>query len=122
MPLGISSDDFSNGVLNDMGVVVDWEEATKTTDNISGSETLTYAATTEKTVVFRKRVQRYIQGKEGLIDLGDAIILATTSYNFKKDDKISYDGETYIITKVIQRWADDEHLFDSCTLIKTNNT
>ncbi len=116
--IGITTEDFRNGPLNDLGITISWEEVTKTTNNISGDETLTYSSAENKTVYFTKRMIRYEQGPIGLIDLGDATILSPTDYGFKKDDKITVRGETYIITEVLRGRADSEHLFDTCKLIK----
>jgi hypothetical protein len=116
--VGITSNDFINNPLTDFGVTVSWEQATKTTDNITGDETITYAPAVDKTVVFLRRSVIYELAKEGLVERGDAYIMAKTSDNFQKEDRITYDGVTYKIASVIRRKADGEDIFDFCTLFK----
>ena len=106
--IGIGSADFINYPFTDWGVALTWEEATKTTDNVDGSETLSYAGGVATTAIFIKRSQRYVQTHEGLVDLGDATMFfnagTTSSINFYpigKDDRITYNGEKFIVLDVI---------------------
>lgn len=117
--IGLATADFSDNALSDFPSTVSWENATKSTDLITGEETISYAAGTNKTVVFVKRAQRYVQGREGLVDLGDAICLAPTTFGFAKNDRLTFQGEKFIIDRVIRRRADDSvTFFDSCVCIK----
>ncbi len=116
--IGISENDFVNGPLNDLGVTVNWYDATKTTDNITGQEVLSYASGVQKTVVFVKRIQRYAQTAEGLVDLGDAVCYVDKDEDFAKDDKIEWNNEFFIIRSVILREADNEAMFKTCVLEK----
>ena len=95
--IGIVEDDFKNNPLADFGVTVSWYKATKTISNISGQESLTYSDAIDKTGVFVKRGQRYVQTNEGLVDLGDAVLHVPSDYEFSKDDRIKYRGELFII-------------------------
>jgi len=116
--IGIVPADFTDNALTDFGVTVSWEQATKTTDNITGDETLSYAEAVSKTVVFVRRTKTYEQSPEGRIELGDAYIMSQTSDGFVSNDKITYEGVTYLIKQVIRRRADGEDMFDYCILFK----
>lgn len=116
--MGISSTDFTGSVLNDLGVSVDWYNSTKTTDNITGDETLAYAGAVSKTVVFLRRNKTFEQSTEGRVELGDAYIMSETSDNFSSNDKIVYGGVTYLIKQAIRRSVNGEDLFDYCVLFK----
>jgi len=119
--IGITSADFTNGPLTDLGVRVSWEDVTKTTDNITGDETLNYAGGVSKIVVFVKRSQRYAQGKEGLIDLGDAYCMSQNSDGFAKNDRLTYEGEKFLIGDVITRRSDGEAMFDFANCFKVED-
>lgn len=117
MTLDLPSSDFTNSALADIGKSVTWYNAIKTKNNITGVETLTYDAGVPKTVVIRKRSQRYAMTQEGIVDLGDAVVLSPIALGFAKDDKLTWDGQTYLIMNVVRRNA-TEDMFDTCTLIK----
>ena len=119
--IGITSADFTNAPLADLGTSVTWEAVTKTTANISGDETLSYAGGVAKTVIFVKRTQRYVQGKEGLVDLGDAYCMSENSDAFKLNDRITFNGEKFLIGDVITRRANDETLFDFANCFKVED-
>lgn len=119
--IGIVPADFTNNALTDLGVTVTWEDVTKTNDNITGDETLSYAEGVSKTVVFVKRSQRYAQGKEGLIDLGDAYCMSQNSDGFAKNDRLTYEGEKFLIGDVITRRADGEAMFDFANCFKVED-
>jgi len=119
--IGITSADFTNAPLVDLGTSVTWEAVTKTTANISGDETLSYAAGAAKTVVFVKRSQRYVQSKEGLVDLGDAYCMSENSDGFKLNDRITFNSEKFLIGDVITRRANDETLFDFANCFKVED-
>jgi len=114
--IGIAVGDFTNAPLADFGVTVSWENVTKSTDPISGDETLSYAVAANKTAVFLKRAIDYEQSPEGLLEQGDAYLMAETGDGMAKDDKITYSGETYIIRKVIRRQPGGVTMFDFCVL------
>lgn len=114
--IGIEIADFVNNPLSDFGVTVSWENVTKTTGNITGDETLSYAAAADKTAVFLKRAIDYEQSPEGLLEQGDAYLMAQIADGMAKDDKITYGGETYIIRKVIRRSPGGVNMFDFCVL------
>jgi len=119
--IGITSADFTNAPLADLGTSVTWEAVTKTTANISGDETLSYAGGVAKTVIFVKRTQRYAQGKEGLVDLGDAYCMSENSDGFKLNDRITFNGEKFLIGDVITRRANGETMFDFANCFKVTD-
>jgi hypothetical protein len=119
--IGITSADFTNAPLVDLGSSVTWEAVTKTTNNITGDETLSYAGGVAKTVVFVKRTQRYAQGPEGLVDLGDAYCMSENSDGFKFNDRITYNGEKFLIGDVITRRANGEVMFDFANCFKVED-
>ena len=116
--LGFSEEDFTN-IVSDTGVTVSWESVTKAISNISGDETLSYATAVNKTVVFTKRTETNAQGKSGIVDMGDTIMLVDKDYGFKKDDRITYGGHKYLIVdEPIRREINGIQLFDTCTLVE----
>ena len=119
--IGITSADFTNAPLVDLGSSVTWEAVTKTTNNITGDETLSYAGGVAKTVVFVKRTQRYAQGPEGLVDLEDAYCMSEYSDGFKFNDRITYNGEKFLIGDVITRRANGEVMFDFANCFKVED-
>ncbi len=119
--IGITSADFTNAPLVDLGSSVTWEAVTKTTDNITGDETLAYAGGVAKTVVFVKRTQRYAQGQEGLVDLGDAYCMSENSDGFKLNDRITFNSEKFLIGDVITRRANGEVMFDFANCFKVED-
>jgi len=115
--------DFTNNPLADFGRTVSWEDCTKAIDPIHGDETLSYASGVNKTVIFFKRSKTYEQNTEGLVELGDAYIMATTTFGFAKDDRITVDSEVYLIRSVIRRYTNTATAFyDYCILFRTNSS
>lgn len=105
-----------NAILNDLKRTVSWYDATKTISPMNGVETVTYASAVSKEVVFFRNDNKYIFDKEGIVEVGDAYIMAPTTMNFAREDKVTIDGETYIIQKIIRRHMADVQLFDYCIL------
>jgi len=80
-----------------------WTEAY---DNSTGAEILDWSTTsTSLTAAFFKKDQLWKMDKEGLFENSDAIILLkrTESANIVKNDKITYDGQEYLVDKVVKR-------------------
>jgi hypothetical protein len=117
MASGIESADFLNGPLADFGQTVSYYEVTKTTSNITGDRTLTYAAAVNKTVVVLRRstIERY--DPEGELQNADAYCMVQISEGFKKDDKLSWGGNTYRIAVTVDRNPDGSTpMFTMCGL------
>ena len=98
----VSAQDFVD-ILADMGRVVSYKVVTKTTDPMTGTETTTFAAASNKTVVFFLEKNKYIWDKEGLLEAGDAYIMALPATGIKRYDQFSVDGNTYYIENVTER-------------------
>jgi len=99
---GICADDFLQ-ILTDMGRVVSYKVVTKTTDPITGSETSTFAAASNKTVIFFREENRYIWDRDGLLEVGDSYVIAPTTLGIKRYDQYTIDGNTFYINNVTRR-------------------
>lgn len=99
---GVVSGDFQQ-ILNDMGVTLSYSVVTRTNNPITGEETTTFAAATDVTAVFFLNENKYIWDKEGLLEVGDAYIIAATSVGIKRYDQFSYGGQTYYVENTIRR-------------------
>jgi hypothetical protein len=72
---------------------------------MSGDETSTFASASDVDVIFFKEDCRYIFDKEGLLQVGDAYIIAPTTQGIKRYDQFSIAGETYYIQNIIRRYV-----------------
>jgi len=117
---GIVADDFSQ-ILSDMGRVVSYQVVTKTTDGMSGTESSSYGTASDKTVVFFREDTRYIWDKEGLLQVGDAYIIAPTSIGVKRGDEFTIDSIKYFIESVIRRHVTSVSMQDFCTCFVVTN-
>ena len=97
-------DDFEN-IIADIGVNVTLARYTKTLSNIVGDEDVStgYAAGVTIKGVFQLNERMYEFSKEGIVEQGDAAFYARSADSVDKDDKITYDSKTYIITKKTKR-------------------
>jgi len=99
---GVSTDDF-NQVLADFTRALSYQVVTITRSSIGGNETTTYATASTKNYVFFLEENRYLFDKEGLVEVGDAYILAPTADAIKRYDKFTVDSKTFIVDNVIRR-------------------
>lgn len=99
---GVVASDFTQ-ILTDFGRVVSYKVVTKTTDPITGSETSTYASASNVTCIFFLEQNRYIWDKDGLLEVGDAYIIAAPAVGIKRYDQLTVDGNTYYIENVTRR-------------------
>ena len=99
---GIESGDFINIPLNDIGVTVSRTPVTKTT-GFSGDETLTDGSPENITAVFLRRTDTWKMSAEGLRQDADGYIMVAPTQTLNRDDKITYDSETYRVGDVIKR-------------------
>lgn len=113
MGTGIVVDDY-NQILADFARTVSYEVVTKTTSGM-GDETSTFATATNYSLIFFKQECRWMFDKEGLVQLGDAYILATTTLGIKRYDRFTVDGNTYYIENVIRRYILGTAMFDYAT-------
>jgi hypothetical protein len=103
LSLGVEATDFSAAILGDLGRTVSYKVLTKTTDPMTGSETDTYSSASNKTVVFFLEKNKWIWDKEGLLEAGDAYIMATPAAGIQRYDRFSIDGQEYYIENVTVR-------------------
>jgi hypothetical protein len=119
---GISNKDFTQ-ILSDFSRIVSYKVNSKSVDSM-GNETDSFATATDYSVVFFKEDCRYLFDKEGLIQVGDAYIMAPTTLGIKRYDQFSIDGNTYYIQNVIRRYVLSTAMFDyaNCFLVTTTGT
>lgn len=77
--------------------------STQVIDRFVGDETISYAAAVNIVGPFFKRNEEFNQKIEGLFRGSDAIFLAETTTTIKRNDKIAYDSEEYIVLDVVTR-------------------
>jgi hypothetical protein len=82
---------------------VSHEAATKTTNNITGDETFSYAAAATLSVYIVRKNRPWFLDKAGLIEGGDAIMLVPYGTTVSKNDKITWNSNTYRIHTVLNR-------------------
>lgn len=111
MGTGIAAADFTQ-ILSDMTRTISYKVVTKTTDGMTGDETSTFGAASDKSVVFFKQDTRWIFDQKGLLEAGDAYILAPTSAGIKRYDQFTISSETYYIENVIHRYVLGTAMFD----------
>ena len=102
MMTGVTNDDFAQ-ILSEMGRILSYQVVTITNEPMTGEQTSTYATASNKTIVFFLEESRWLWDKAGLVEVGDAYVMATTATGIKRYDKFSVDGNTYIIDKVFRR-------------------
>ena len=99
---GVRVDDF-NQIASDFNRVVSYKVVTKTTDPMTGSEITSYATAVDKSVIFFLEENRFLFDKEGLVEVGDAYILASITTGIKRYDQFTIDGQTYYVNNVVRR-------------------
>lgn len=99
---GIESGDFINIPLSDIGVTVSRTPVTKTI-NFDGDETLTDGTPENITAVLHRRTTDWSAQNAGLLEGADGYIMVDPTQALNKNDKITYDGETYRVGDVIKR-------------------
>ena len=76
---------------------------TKTTNPITGEELLTDGTPGNITGAFFRREDSWSQDKEGLFQGADAVLMVKPAVSISKNDKLTYDGETYRLNSVVTR-------------------
>jgi len=117
MSTGVSTLDF-NQILADEGVQVQYKTVTKTIDAMTGSEVSTFATAVPITVVFFLNDKKFVWDPEGLVQLGDAYILAPLSVGVKRYDQFSTSTDTFYIENVYRRTVAGVDLFDFAQCFK----
>ena len=70
---------------------------------ITGEETLTEGSAANISGAFFRQEDAWSQGKEGLFQGADVVVLVKTSVTINKDDKLTYDSEDYRVISVVTR-------------------
>ena len=99
---GVSNSDFTE-ILSDMGTTLSYKICTRTQDAMTGEETTTFATASNVTAIFFLNDTRYVWDKEGLLEVGDAYIIAPTSTGIKRYDQFTVGGDTFYIENVTRR-------------------
>jgi hypothetical protein len=105
--LGLKIDDiqFWNGVV--------WSASDVTYDfNSDTGRELDVPLPTTIDLIFFREDCRYIFDKQGLLQVGDAYVMAPTSVGIKRYDQFTVDGFTYYIENIIRRYALGTAIFD----------
>lgn len=124
MGLSGTSADFTV-IYNDLKRTVSLESVTQSAGNITGSESLAYAAATNTDMIFLKRDKRYLLDKEGLLEAGDFYVMVPTTVGIKRYDRLSITNdmgatETFMVQQVIRRYFNGNTMFDFATGMKTD--
>ena len=114
---GVVIGDFTQ-VLADMGRSVSYQVVTITQDAMTGKEITTFATAAPQTIVFFLEENRYVWDKQGLLEVGDAYIIAPTSLGIKRYDRLTVDGENYYIETTLRRTVLGTTMCDYATLFK----
>ena len=92
----------------------------KTTDSITGQETLTVGiATSIIGTVFQKK-NVYVQNESSLVQGGDATFFGKPNVVINKNDLIVYRGFTYRVDNVTTRYMDDIPFYIQADLFVTD--
>jgi len=108
LPKGVNLQKHFSKILNDWGVNVTLNRINSATSNISGDLSDSYGEDETLKVVFLKRNQQFVFGREGLIEQGDAYILVkysdVSSDPLEKHDRITNNGEVFEVETSIIRF------------------
>jgi hypothetical protein len=98
------------------GVQVTRTPVTKTVSNSYGDETLTDGTDENIDVYFTKKTTDWWFDKEGEVEGGDAFMMTKYNQTINKNDKITYEGNTYRVKMVIDRVVNGEIVGKDCNL------
>lgn len=98
----IQSNSFTSSALSQNGVTVSRTPVTVTFTG-NGDEIQTDGTSEDITTIFHLNRPSYDQTDDGLIKTQDGYIMTGPSQTINKNDKITFDGETYRILSVIVR-------------------
>lgn len=100
---GISTNDFYQ-IYSDFKRTVSYEVVTITQDGM-GNENTAFATASNVDLIFFLEENRYLFNMEGLVQVGDAYILAPTTTGIKRYDRITIGGESFYVENVIHRYV-----------------
>lgn len=98
---------YQNQLIGNFAKTLSHTSVTKTIDNVTGDETLSDDSPSNISGAFYREEDVWAQQNPGLMQNADAILLVLPSVAISKDDKVTYDGDTYRIKKVITRRLED---------------
>ena len=96
MAISFDANPFALMITN-FSKTVSYTSVTKTTDNITGDETISEGTPADISGAFFKKDQSYNQEIEGLFKDADAILMLLPAVTVAKNGFITYDGEKYQI-------------------------
>ncbi len=105
-----------NQVLNICGCSIDLYAVTKTISNDYGDETLTEGTKQTINGYIVKQNHRWTFDEEGQIEGGDALLLVPATASIKKDDRISFDSENYVVENTQERMVEGKLVYTRCNL------
>lgn len=108
--------DLFESYLLELGATVTRTPVVKTTSNIEGDETLTDGTPETIVVHFERHNQSWNFDKPGKIEGGDAFMLIKESQTMNVDDKITYEGESFRVHDVIDRYVSNEKNYKEVNL------
>lgn len=91
---------------------------TKTTSNATGQETLTDGTPENITGAFFRKEDEWSRERPGLLQNADAILMVKPTVTVNKDDKLTYDSETYRIQKTVMRRLNGTDIYLVCQCFK----
>lgn len=98
-----AADDFNNGPLADLGVLMTRTPVTVTTSNIDGQKTYSDGSNEGFIGIFVNPDKNYALDKSGLTEVFDAKILVANDTTINKYDKVTYNSQVYRVDKVNER-------------------
>jgi hypothetical protein len=120
--INVTSADFTNAILADLGVSVNYLAVTNSVDPITGENSRSYAAPVAFTWVFYKRGSVFLNKRIAIEEEADAYLFSPVADVLYQGDRVDYDGELYEITNdskdVSQRYMGINPLYNYYTLSK----
>lgn len=110
--------DFTDGPLNDFGLLVTRTAVTETTNNMSGEKELTDGTTSEINVVFENANTKYDLLKAGQTKGADARMFCKQDQTINKHDKILHDGIIYRVESISMRRFRGNNMFQTVLLFR----
>lgn len=112
----VTSTDFTNNALNDLGVTVVRTPITKTYSG-NGDEIRSSGTDENITAIIHKRKPEYIQTEQGLHLTTGGYIMISPSQTINRDDLITYDNEVFRVISVTERKpAGDVSIYKYCEI------
>lgn len=105
-------DDFNNLIaadfqiiIDDIGTFVTLNRFTQVNSNITGEEDIDngYGSNVSIKAVFELNTRSHDLQREGIFEGANAALYSKPSDNVRKDDKITFDGKTYLVRSKTKR-------------------